>query len=175
MTFAFADPPYLGMGSHYADLHPNALDCDDPEWHRRLVERLVDEFPDGWALCLHTPSLRTILPMCPPTVRVGAWTKPFCAFKGGVNPAYAWEPVIVHGGRKLDKFPKVRDYCAVSVALRTGFFGAKAEGMCWWVFDLLGATPDDQLRDLFPGSGAVSRAWESWKRYRIGLFTGADT
>ena len=37
--------------------------------------------------------------MCPAGVRVGAWVKTFCAFKKGVRPAYAWEPVIFTGGR----------------------------------------------------------------------------
>jgi hypothetical protein len=32
------------------------------------------------------------------------------------------------------------------------------------MFDLLGLGPDDDLVDLFPGSGAVSEAWESWRR-----------
>jgi hypothetical protein len=30
---------------------------------------------------------------------------------------------------------------------------------CRWLFGLLGAAPGDQLDDLFPGSGAVTRAW----------------
>ncbi len=169
MRFAYADPPYLGCAAFYD--HPETAIYDTVEGHAALIGRLNAEFPDGWAMSLHTPSLRTILPLCPADVRVAAWTKPFCSFKGGVNPAYAWEPVIFRGGRKLDKFPKVRDYCAVSITLRRGFVGAKPEGFCWWVFDLLGMTPGDELADLFPGSGAVGAAWERWKRYRAGLFS----
>ena len=37
--------------------------------------------------------------------------------------------------------------------------GAKPAAVCRWIFDLLGAEPGDTLDDLFPGSGAVSRAW----------------
>jgi hypothetical protein len=37
--------------------------------------------------------------------------------------------------------------------------GAKPAAFCWWLFDLLGALPGDDLVDLFPGSGGVARAW----------------
>jgi hypothetical protein len=35
---------------------------------------------------------------------------------------------------------------------------------CFWLFDLLGLRPEDDLHDLYPGSGAVSSAWEQWCR-----------
>jgi hypothetical protein len=91
---AYADPPYLGCGvKHYGTRHTQAAEYDDPAAHRRLVERLCDEF-DCWALSLHEPSLRVILPMCPDDVRVGTWVKPFAAFKKNVTRAWTWEPVI---------------------------------------------------------------------------------
>lgn len=37
--------------------------------------------------------------------------------------------------------------------------GSKPAVFCRWIFDLLGATPEDTLTDLFPGSGGVGRAW----------------
>jgi len=37
--------------------------------------------------------------------------------------------------------------------------GAKPAAVCRWIFTLLGAAPGDMLDDLFPGSGAVGRAW----------------
>jgi hypothetical protein len=43
--------------------------------------------------------------------------------------------------------------------LPTRVVGAKPAAFCRWVFELLGAAPGDQLADLFPGSGAVTRAW----------------
>lgn len=165
MRLAYADPPYLGLAAKfYGDRHPDAAAYDDPETHRQLIERLDAEF-DGWALSLHTPALRTILAMCPEDVRVGAWVKPFASFKVGVSPAYAWEPVIF---RPLDRkhsrhAATVRDWAAVSITLQRGFQGAKPEAFCWWVFDLLRATPDDEFSDLFPGSGAVGRAWDAWR------------
>lgn len=51
MKFAYADPPYLGCGKKlYGKLHKAAADFDSLETHKSLIERLVDEFPDGWAM-----------------------------------------------------------------------------------------------------------------------------
>ncbi|WP_295837413.1 hypothetical protein [uncultured Microbacterium sp.] len=38
--------------------------------------------------------------------------------------------------------------------------GAKPAAFCRWVFDLLGAEPQDDFTDIFAGSGGVARAWE---------------
>jgi hypothetical protein len=163
MRMAYADPPYYGLASYYAKLHPEAMIWDRLETHADLITRLCDEFPDGWALSLHTPSLRHILPLCPDDVRVLSWVKPFASFKPGVNPAYAWEPVIVRGGRKRTREqPTVRDWTAVNITLQRGFVGAKPEGFCWWLFEVLNLQPHDEFHDLFPGSGAVMRAWERY-------------
>ena len=40
--------------------------------------------------------------------------------------------------------------------------GAKPAAVCRWIFDLLGAASGDTLDDLFPGSGAVTRAWAAY-------------
>jgi hypothetical protein len=163
MKFAYADPPYLGLGKFYAHLHPEALTWDDPETHRRLIARLCDEFPDGWAMSLHSPALKTILPMCPEKARVAAWCKPFCAFKKNVNPAYAWEPVIFMGGRKLgNTVDTVRDWCTVSITLQKGLVGAKPKNFAFWIFELLGMRKGDELVDLFPGTGGMTDAWVEW-------------
>jgi hypothetical protein len=165
MKFAYADPPYLGLAAKfYGDRHPDAAAYDRLETHAALIERLSAEF-DAWALSLHTPTLRDILPLCPPDTRVAAWTKPFASFKPGVNPAYAWEPVLFRGGRKKTREERtVRDWCAVSITLKRGFCGAKPRDFCWWLFALLGAEPGDEFHDLFPGSGAITEAWEGWCR-----------
>jgi hypothetical protein len=163
MKFAYADPPYLGMGKMYADRHPEAKAWDDPATHQQLIQKLCAEWPDGWALSLSSPSLSVILPMCPPDVRVMPWVKPFAVFKPGVRVAYAWEPVIVRGGRKGTRAdPTVRDWCAENITLRRGFPGAKPRAFCRWLFQVLGAHPTDTLDDLFPGSGAVGAAWAEW-------------
>jgi hypothetical protein len=159
VKFALADPPYLGCGALYDAHHPNARDCDNPEWHRALIERLCAEYPDGWALCLSSPSLRTLLPMCPDDVRVGAWVKPFAAFKPNVNPAYAWEPVIWRGGRKRTrKQDTTRDWLAESITLKRGLTGAKPRAFTLWLCDILNVEAGDTVDDLFPGSGAVQAA-----------------
>ncbi|MEV4735541.1 MULTISPECIES: hypothetical protein [unclassified Microbacterium] len=38
--------------------------------------------------------------------------------------------------------------------------GAKPPQFARWMFDLLGAEPQDELHDLFPGSGGIQRAWD---------------
>jgi hypothetical protein len=40
--------------------------------------------------------------------------------------------------------------------------GTKPAAVCAWIFGLLGAAPGDSLDDLFPGSGAVTRAWAAY-------------
>lgn len=169
MRFAYADPPYLGMCGLYKHRHPDGRCWDDLDTHRLLIERLCAEYPDGWALSLHTPSLRALLPICPDDCRVGAWVKPWASFKPGVSRAFAWEPVIFRGGRNRGKSADtVRDWVRANITMRRGFPGAKPHDFCVWIFDLLGMEPDDELHDLFPGSGAVTRAWQEW---RSGLYT----
>lgn len=163
MIFAYADPPYIGQAKkHYSG---EAL-CAEVD-HAALIESLVRDYTDGWALSLSTPSLKTILPMCPQEARVMAWVKPFASFKPGVNPAYAWEPVIVCGGRKMTrKQQTVRDWVSANITLKKGLCGVKPEGFCVWLFDVLNIQPEDELIDLFPGSGAVTRHLEEWREDR---------
>lgn len=167
MRFAYADPPYLGCCKLYDHHHPDGLCWDDPETHRLLIKRLVTEFPDGWALSLNSTGLQQILPMCPAGVRVGAWVKTFCAFKKGVRPAYAWEPVIFTGGRnpsagyshppplKGGEQTTPKDFIAESITLKKGLTGAKPEKFCRWVADLLGYAEGDEMADLYPGTGIM--------------------
>lgn len=164
MKAAYADPPYLGCGkSHYGKLHARAADFDDPEEHRRLIECLQDDF-DSWALSLHEPSLRIILPFCPPDVRVAVWVKPFASFKPNVTRAYTWEPVIFKFHRKITKDnPTWRDHVSAPIAMMRGFPGAKPDKFAHWIFEGLNLQPDDEFTDLFPGSGAIGRAWEKWR------------
>lgn len=163
MRVAYADPPYLGCGKLYTAHHPDALDWDRPETHRDLIARLVDEFSDGWAMSLSSPSLRTILPMCPEDCRFGPWVKPFAIFKPNVTIAYAHEYVIWRGGRKRTREqPTIRDWVSANITLKRGLTGAKPRDFCRWVFELLNLQPGDELVDLFPGTGAVSAAFEEW-------------
>lgn len=157
VIFAYLDPPYIGCAHRYPE--------NEEVNHAELIAKTIDEFPDGWALSLHSPSLKTILPMCPDDVRVMAWVKPFAVFKPNVNPAYAWEPVIVRGGRKRTREQDtVRDWIAEGITLQRGMVGVKPDVFCFWLFEVLGMQPGDELVDVFPGSGAVTNAWEKWQR-----------
>lgn len=158
MKFAYADPPYIGQ----ARRHYDCLEID----HEALLRKLCVDFPDGWALSASSPSLRIILPLCPPDVRIAAWVKSFCAFKRGVRPAYAWEPVIFRGGRnknaavpeKGGKQITPKDFFVAPITLKKGLVGAKPETVCRWILDLLNAAEGDTLCDLFPGAGSMERA-----------------
>lgn len=164
MKFAYADPPYFGLAEKfYGHLHSDAAAYDKLETHAALIDRITSEY-DGWAMSLHSPSLRHILPLCPPNARVMAWVKPFASFKPGVGVAYAWEPLIVWGGRKRTrKQHTVRDWFAENITLQRGFTGAKPERVIWWLMDVLNVEPDDIVDDLFPGSGACTRAIQVWR------------
>jgi len=163
MRLAIADPPYPGCAHLYRN-HPDYAGEVD---HVALVERLQSEF-DGWVL--HTSATPEAIALIAPLVvgtgaRWMAWTKPFAAFKRNVSSAYAWEPVIVKPARKpvVSKRLVMRDWIAEPITLRRGLTGAKPEAVCHWAFENLGAQPDDDLVDLFPGTGAVTRAWETWR------------
>lgn len=167
MKVAYADPPYLGCCGLYQHHHPDGLCWDDDYTHAFLIQKLCVGFPDGWALSLSTPSLRTILPMCPEDCRVAAWVKTFAAFKPNVNPAYAWEPVIWRGGRqkRARTEPTVRDWVAEGITLKRGLTGAKPEAFVTWLFDLLGVQENDEVIDIYPGTGVVGRTLERQRRY----------
>lgn len=165
MKFAYADPPYLGCGRLYKKHHADSMIWDDPATHRNLIDRLVSEYPDGWAMSLSSPSLRTILPMTPEDCRVGVWVKPFAIFKPNVPVAYAHEPVIFRGGRRRSRDePTIRDWVSANITLRTGLTGAKPPAFCQWIFDILGANKMDRMDDLFPGTNALGKAWEEFCR-----------
>lgn len=160
----YADPPYPGSAHLYKD-HPDYAGEVD---HVALVERLDVEF-DGWVL--HTAATpRAIAILAPLVERTGArwcsWVKGFAAFKRNVSVAYAWEPVIIKAARKpvVSSRLTMRDWIECPITLRRGLTGAKPEAVCHWAFELVGARPDDELADLFPGTGAVTRAWATWRR-----------
>ncbi|NPT50764.1 hypothetical protein GNZ10_13765 [Ralstonia sp. 3N] len=159
----YADPPYIGCAHLYKD-HP---DYAGEVNHAALIDRLMSEY-DGWIL--HASATPTSMAVLAPLVEsTGArwmtWVKGFAAFKRNVPIAYAWEPVIVKPARKpvVSKRLVMRDWIQESITLKRGLTGAKPEAVCHWAFEMVAARPDDELHDLFPGTGAVSRAWETWK------------
>lgn len=162
MRFAYADPPYIGQAKKHYSADPNCAEVD----HDKLIQEL--EKYDGWALSCSSPSLKQILALCPEGVRVMCWVKPFCAFKVNVNPAYAWEPVIVKiGRRRVRAQPTCRDWVSEVITLKKGLVGVKPEKFCHWLFEVLNLEPEDEFHDLFPGSGAVTRALEKWRMIKL--------
>jgi hypothetical protein len=167
VRIGYADPPYLGCGKLYAAHHPNALDWDRSTAHDELVEMLEGTY-DGWVIHLSaTPeSMACYAPIAERTgARWCSWVKGFAAFKKNVSVAYAWEPVLIKPARKpvVSKRLVMRDWIQESITLRKGLTGAKPEAVCHWAFELVGARPDDDLDDLFPGTGAVGKAWKTWQ------------
>ena len=130
---AYADPPYPGLAKKYY----NCAEVD----HERLVLRMSREFPDGWALSTSAKSLRSVLLLCPPDARVCPWFRGARAGKSH-RARNAWEPLIVVGGRAIPE--------GVAEDLTDTL----------WMFRQLGLLRGDELVDLFPGSGAVTRAWQ---------------
>lgn len=164
MKIGYADPPYIGCAHLYSDQPSFAGEVD----HVALLRRLTDEF-DGFVLhAAATPESMAIL--APLVKHVGArwcsWVKGFAAFKRNVSVAYAWEPVIVKAARKpvVSTRLVMRDWIECPITLRRGLTGAKPEKVCHWAFEIVGARPDDDLSDLFPGTGAVTKAWSTWQR-----------
>lgn len=164
LRFAYADPPYPGMAAkHYSGHVDYAGEVD----HRELVARLCGEY-DGWVLHTSSVALAGVLALIDAEgvdVRIMAWVKPFAAFKRNVSVAYAWEPVIVKAIRKPVVTQQVvsRDWIAVPMTLARGTVGAKPAEVCRWLFAVSGLQPEDNFTDLYPGSGAVSRAWQGWR------------
>ena len=166
MKIAYADPPYPGCAHLYRN-HPDYAGEVD---HQTLVMRLQGY--DGWVLHTHVAGLRMmernhILPL--EGIRICQWFKPFASYKKGVKVAYAYEPIIIKPVRSpvVPSEETSRDWIDEAVrepiTMRRGFTGAKPERVCFWIFQIMGMEPDDQLIDLFPGTRAVSVAWEKWR------------
>lgn len=155
MKFVYLDPPY----PHQAQKLYKMPEVD----HRALIEEAARNY-DGFALSTSSSALKEVLDICPSYVRVAAWVKPFCSFKPGINPAYAWEPVIFHSPKKHSREEDTtRDWYSENITLQRGLCGAKPEGFCFWIFALLGLELEDTFEDRFPGTGAVGRAYRKWR------------
>lgn len=169
---AYADPPYPGKSSRYYRNHP---DYGGEVDHTALVASLSAEY-DAWALSTSASALPAMLALCPPGVQVAAWHRGERVNRRATRPLNAWEPVIywcpprvvqvlddasrfTGATRRVDSLvhvarPRLTDPARV--------VGAKPAAFCRWVFELLDAQPVDELVDVFPGSGGVGRAWESY-------------
>ena len=158
MRFAYADPPYLGNGKRRYSEHPEAVIWDSRDAHIDLVNRLTNDYPDGWVLSCNPSDLRWLLPACPEDCRLGAWVKTFHQIRR-TTTQYAWEPVIFRGGRiDASRKPMVRDWLSCVATRKKGTIGAKPKQFNEWVLLLLGFdASQDVLDDLFPGSGGMTK------------------
>lgn len=176
MRLAIADPPYLGRanrwygtgrGSGYVitnggrpgrkpDFHPDAADWDKPEKHVELMATLSRDY-DGWALAGTPSSAAHLLRFSPFGTRVGVWVRPN-AMPAGARVINTYETVLFYTPderRRRIKGSSVRD-ALVASQRPSGFLGSKPVEWTNWVLSLLGHNPaDDEVIDLFPGSGAV--------------------
>lgn len=167
LKVAYADPPYIGQSKkHYGDHEDYAGEVD----HGDLLDRLITEYPDGWALSLSVPSLGIVLALAEERglslygngLRLLSWVKTFGAYKRNVRVAYVWEPILMCPPRRLDGAHPTRDFFAEPITMKRGLSGTKPERLCFWMFNCLGLRAEDQLDDLFPGSGAVAEAWDAY-------------
>jgi hypothetical protein len=156
MKFAYADPPYLGMGKKmYGKLHENAAIWDAVENQRDLIRNLIKDYPDGWAMSCNPKDLQYLL--IDPNIRVCAWTKTFHQIRQ-TTVQYAWEAVLLYGGRVEGKRkPMVRDWVSGVIAMRKGLQGAKPDYFNNWILDLLNAKEGDLMVDMFSGSKSMQK------------------
>lgn len=167
---AYADPPYPGKAFLYRD-HPDYAGEVD---HRALLEQLQGY--DGWALSTSSEGLRLVIPLCEAlglNYRVASWHRGPRKVRS-LSPWQAWEPIVYQSARPVAR-AGVADAFAYAARPRLSdpdrVIGAKPAPFIFWVFELLGARPGDDLDDLFPGSGGVARAWALFQE---GIWEGDD-
>ena len=155
--FAYADPPYPGQ----AVKRYGGAEVD----HAQLVASL-DQGYDGWALSTSAAALPEVWSLAP-HARCAAWLKTW-ASNGWSRVRWSWEPVLFvtpRKGLRPGERSDVWDGLVCAPTCGTGSWqeisgkggGAKPYEFVRWILDLVGYRPGDELVDLFPGSGAVSR------------------
>jgi hypothetical protein len=164
VRFAYADPPYVGQArKHYAKEAAREGRVASEVDQAALIERLVAEFPDGWAFSCSSTSARSLWALTPRDTRMLAWVKPFAMPKKNVYPMYAWEPVLMRGGRRQPPTSSAPDWHLASRAstcpdVTQTAKGAKPVTFCLWLLKCLGFEPGDEMVDLFPGTGTMGHA-----------------
>jgi len=139
--------------------HPDAHEWDDPARHTALVAELLEGY-DGFAIAAWPTSLPTYLAALPADARVGVWVKPQ-AVPSGSRVLTGWEPVLFYvppTRRPRGTGESVRDVLTAPFprpAAGVAHVGRKPRAWTRWVLDVLGARDEDEVVDLFPGSGAV--------------------
>ena len=151
---AYADPPYPGLAHYYRDQPTFSGEVD----HGRLLEQLATY--DGWALSTSRKALRDVLSLAPggDELIVAPWVKTHHRPKSR-GPANIHEYVVVRPARRKLNGPPDALVAAAARGGDSDLIGRKPLRFVFWVFELLGASPGDDLDDLFPGSGVVGRCW----------------
>jgi hypothetical protein len=173
MTIGYADPPYIGQSHRlYGDHRDYAGEVN----HHELVDRLAGY--DAWILHASAARIQDLYMLLPgPAIdtkknkgraldgtgtRMLVWIKETSAWRP-VRVQYGWEPIFVYGGRRTkDTRPVLNDWLRAPASDRNGFTGSKPYEVVRYALDAIGAGPDDELDDLYPGSGAVGRHWERY-------------
>ena len=156
MKFAYADPPYFKQGKRlYEEFHDEAHLWDSKQSHIDLIKRLIEEYPDGWALSCNPVDLKWIL--IDDEIRICVWTKTFHQIRPS-SVQYAWEAVLLYRGRKGKRNPMVRDWISGHPAMRKGLPGAKPDYFNDWILKLLNYQKGDTLDDIFPGTNGMAEA-----------------
>jgi len=163
-VFAYADPPYPGLARRY---YANRPDYGGEVDHAELVSRLTAGY-DGWALSTSAAALRDVLAVSPAGVSVAVWVRGEQPTRSYL-PVNAWEPVIFFGARRILSCSSARRLDVLQYVLRPRLtdtarvIGSKPAAFCSWLFALLGLQPADELVDVFPGSGRVAEAWQTFR------------
>lgn len=174
MRYAYADPPYPGRAHLYRTV--DRADAEEVD-HAALVDRLIAEYPDGWALATDSRGLWTVVPLLKERAsavgaRIGIWHYPDASPVGVGHPrgrdsrvGWSFEAVVFAGGRGRPGV-QVLDHLSAPRPDRRpgGFVGQKPAIYTAWVLGLLGVRAGDEVVDLFPGSGAVRAAIDQYLR-----------
>jgi hypothetical protein len=160
----YGDPPYPGQAKrHYTD-DPSGIPPAEVD-SARLLQDLVMMF-DGFALSTSEPGLLIIMDDLPKgylrenKIRIAPWVKPWSHFRPFVNVQYTHEYVLFKTIRPNGARPSVKDHLVCNPTRQKGTHGAKPDAFCDWVLDLIGYQPGDDIIDMYPGSGAFTRAIE---------------
>jgi hypothetical protein len=178
----YADPVYPGRGRYYSvpgtpEYHPDAMMWDDLEQHVALMARLEAEFPDGWAMSTSADAVRALWAESPEGTQLAMWGRGGPRLNLRVVPG--WEAVLYRADVvKVAGRPSAMDWLMCGIGHTSGvagFYGAKPPKFSRWLFALLGlgGHPGDELVDLFPGSGAVTRAWQDYQGHEVTRRCGA--
>lgn len=165
MKLAYADPPYPGQAKRHYKNDPSGIPAKEVD-SAELLKELLKNY-DGFALSTSEPGLFIIIDALPKGflrengIRSAPWVKPWSHFRPFVKVQYSHEYVLFKSARSNGERPSVRDFLVCNPTRKKGTHGAKPDEFCDWVLNLVGYWQDrDTIDDLYPGSGAFTKAIE---------------